>query len=300
MRVVEDIATARKELDVARARGRRVGIVATMGALHEGHASLVRRAAGDCDEVAVTVFVNPLQFDAPADLAAYPRDLEADARVAEAAGASVLVAPGAGEMWEADRSTTVRVAGLDEHLEGAGRPGHLTGVATVVTKLFAVLGPGRAYFGEKDYQQLLIVRRLVRDLGFAVDVVACPTVREPDGLACSSRNRRLGPEDRAAAGVLHRALRRATAAIGAGERRAGAVRRLMAAEVAAESRVALAYAEVADPDTLEPSGELTGPSRLLVAGVVGGVRLIDNVAAPAPGAGRGSPAPSAGRGSVAA
>src|SRR5205823_4014841 len=204
--VVDRIARLRKELDAARAGGRTVGLVPTMGYLHDGHAALIGRARAECDVVVVTDFVNPLQFGEPADLEAYPRDLDHDATVAAAAGADFLFAPSVEEMYPGPVRTTVHVAGVSDSLEGASRPGHFDGVATVVAKLFAITGPCRAYFGEKDFQQLAVVRRLVADLSMPIDVVGCDTVREPDGLAMSSRNVRLAPEQRRAATVLHRAL----------------------------------------------------------------------------------------------
>jgi pantoate--beta-alanine ligase len=250
LRVLDRGDQLRKELDAARAAGLTVGLVPTMGALHEGHASLIRRAAAECDVTAVTVFVNPLQFGPNEDLAAYPRDLEADVAVAAAAGAGVLFAPPVDDMYPQPPAVTVHVAGEDM-LEGAARPGHFDGVATVVAKLFNLAGPCRAYFGEKDWQQLRVVRRLVADLSFPVEVVACPTVREPDGLALSSRNVRLSPQERRAAAVLYRALMAYPA-------------RDMADVVAEEPLATLDYAEVL-------------PDRLVIAARIGGVRLIDNV-----------------------
>jgi pantoate--beta-alanine ligase len=254
----------RKELDAARATGRTVGLVPTMGFLHAGHASLIRRSAAECDVTAVTVFVNPLQFNPSEDLDDYPADLDHDREVAAAAGAAVVFAPTADEMYPGGQpAVTVHVAGEDR-LEGASRPGHFDGVATVVAKLFNLAGPCRAYFGEKDWQQLRVVRRLAADLSFPVDVVACPTVREADGLACSSRNARLSPEERQAATVLHRALVTAATAVAAGECNDEFVRRIMVNVVAKEPRASLDYAEV--------EGD-----RLLIAARVGGVRLIDNL-----------------------
>jgi len=263
MRVLDRGDQLHKELDAARAAGGTVGLVPTMGALHEGHASLIRRSAAECDLTAVTVFVNPLQFGPSEDFATYPRDLEADVEVAGAAGAGVLFAPSAEEMYPERPTVTVTVAGEDA-MEGAARPGHFDGVATVVAKLFNLAGPCRAYFGEKDWQQLRVVRRLAADLSFPVEVVACPTVREDDGLALSSRNVRLSEEERRAATVLYRALSAGVAARMAGERDPETVRRIMADTVAAEPLAALDYAEVL-------------PDRLLVAARVGSVRLIDNM-----------------------
>ena len=253
MRVLDRGDQLRKELEAARTAGRTVGLVPTMGALHAGHASLIRRSAADCDVTAVTVFVNPLQFGPGEDLATYPRDLAGDVEVAAGAGAGLLFAPPVEEMYPDRPTVTVHVAGEDV-LEGASRPGHFDGVATVVAKLFNLAGPCRAYFGEKDWQQLRVVRRLVDDLSFPVEVVGCPTVREADGLALSSRNVRLSAEERRAATVLYRAL---TAHPG----------RRMADVVAEEPLATLDYAEVL-------------PDRLVIAARLGDVRLIDNLELP--------------------
>ena len=270
MRVLDRGDQLRKELDVARAAGRTVGLVPTMGALHGGHASLIRRSAAECDVTAVSVFVNPLQFGPTEDLDSYPRDLDHDLAVAGEARADVVFAPPVDDMYPAGPPTvTVHVAGADV-MEGASRPGHFDGVATVVAKLFNLAGPCRAYFGEKDWQQLGVVRRLAADLSFPVEVVACPTVREPDGLACSSRNVRLTPEERQAATVLHRALSTAATVAAAGECNPEYVRRIMVNVVAKEPLATLDYAEVQ-------------PDRLLIAARIGGVRLIDNIHIEKPG-----------------
>jgi pantoate--beta-alanine ligase len=276
VRTLDRIDLVRKELDGARARGASLGLVPTMGALHDGHVSLVRRAAADCDVTLVTVFVNPLQFGPHEDFNRYPRDLDRDAALAASAGADLVFAPAVDEMYP--DAPVVRVAverALGDRLEGASRPGHFTGVATVVAKLFAIAGPCRAYFGEKDYQQLLVVGRLAADLSFPVDVVGCATVREPDGLALSSRNAYLSADERRAATVLYRALR---AAAGADERDGDRLRALMAAVVEAEPLARLDYADVVDAATLEPLETVAGPpARLVVAAWVGATRLIDNM-----------------------
>ena len=277
MQVIERIDAVRKELDAARARGRTVGLVPTMGYLHEGHASLVRRSATEGDLTVVSVFVNPLQFGANEDLAAYPRDLEGDVALAGAAGADLVFAPSVDEMYPAPVVTSVHVGELSEAMEGASRAGHFDGVATVVAKLFAVAGPCRAYFGEKDFQQLAVVRRMAGDLSMPVEVVGCSTVRELDGLALSSRNVYLEGEDRQAATVLYRALREGAALIEAGEHDPGVVRSRMAAAVAAEPRATLDYAEVVGAEDLQSPVHLAGELRLLVAARVGRARLIDNV-----------------------
>ena len=274
-------------LETERALGRTVGLVPTMGALHAGHRSLVARAAAECDVVAVTVFVNPLQFDDAADLAAYPRHLDADVAMATSAGASVVFAPPVEEMYgtgPARIATAVHVDGVSEGLEGASRPGHFDGVSTVVAKLFALSGRCRAYFGEKDFQQLAVVRRMVTDLSIPVEVVGCPTVREPDGLAMSSRNTRLSPDERTAALALHRALRAGRAVVEGGERDPRRVRAAMTAVLVGEPLVTPDYAVVVDPDTLQTPTEVHGALRLLVAARVGSVRLIDNEDARSPAA----------------
>lgn len=278
MELIDTIAALRKALEAARADGRSVGFVPTMGYLHDGHAALMRRARAECDVVCASVFVNPLQFGPGEDLGSYPRDLARDRAVAEAAGVDLLFVPSVEEMYPGGPpATTVRVAGLSAPMEGACRPGHFEGVATVVAKLFNIVGPCRAYFGEKDYQQLAVVRRLVADLSFPVEVVGCPTIREPDGLAMSSRNTYLGPDERRAAGVLYRALEAGAAAIAAGERRADAVEAAMAAVIRAEPLADLDYACAVDAGTLERPDTLVGEVRLLVAARVGPARLIDNM-----------------------
>jgi pantoate--beta-alanine ligase len=282
VRVLDRIDLLHKELDAARGRGARVGLVPTMGALHDGHLSLVRRAASECDVTLVTVFVNPLQFGPHEDFRRYPRDLGRDVALADAAGADLLFAPAVEEMYPEVPAVRVTVEGaLADRLEGAARPGHFTGVATVVAKLFAIAGACRAYFGEKDFQQLLVVRRLAADLSFPVDVVGCPTVREPDGLALSSRNAYLSPAERRAATVLYRALlaaAEADEAAGAVEADADRLRARMAATVEAEPLARLDYADVVDAATLASLDSVSGPpARLVVAAWVGATRLIDNM-----------------------
>ncbi len=281
MQVIETIEAFRAALDGERAAGRTVGLVPTMGSLHEGHLSLVRRAAADCGVVAVTVFVNPLQFDSREDLEGYPRDLDGDIRLASAAGAHHLFAPSVAEMYPEDMATTVTVAGLGDGMEGASRPGHFTGVATVVAKLLTIAGPCRAYFGEKDHQQLAVIRRLVADLSFPVQVVACPTVRAADGLALSSRNARLSPQERQAATVLHRALVGGRALVLAGEVDAAVVQGAMRRHLSQEPLARVDYAEARPVD---------GGWRLFVAARFGSTRLIDNLAVPGTAPGGAGPA----------
>jgi pantoate--beta-alanine ligase len=281
--VVESVAGCRALLDRARAAGRVVGLVPTMGALHDGHTSLIARARAECDLVAVSIFVNPLQFGDPEDIARYPRTLERDRRVCAESGADVVFVPGVDEIypsWPDAPSTIVSVRGVSDGWEGASRPGHFDGVATVVAKLFTMAGPCRAYFGLKDFQQLAVVRRMALELSLPVEVVGCPIVREADGLALSSRNVRLSASERKAATVLSRALSTGRAALAKGERSGAAVGRAMRAVVAAEPLVELDYAVVVDADTLQEveaaSGSDPGSLRLLIAGQAGPVRLIDN------------------------
>ena len=267
-----------KATNAGRARGQRVGLVPTMGALHEGHASLVTKAASQCDLVAVSIFVNPIQFSSAEDLDKYPADLQRDVELAEAAGAGIVFAPTVSEMYPAgEPATRVEPGPVASRLEGASRPGHFAGVATVVTKLLSLCGHCRAYFGEKDFQQLVVVRRFVDELDIDAEIVGCPIVREADGLACSSRNRRLTSADRQAATVLFKALVAARdLAVDQGEDLA-AVERTMADFVDSEPRAKLDYAVVVDPVTLAPPGALAGELRLLISAEVGPVRLIDNM-----------------------
>jgi len=258
--------------------GAAVGFVPTMGALHEGHRSLVEAARRDGGRVVVSVFVNPLQFDDAHDFARYPRDLRGDLELAGAAGADAVFTPSVEDLYPlGDPAVTVDPGPFATGLEGSHRPGHFRGVATVVAKLFALVAPARAYFGEKDYEQLLLVRRLVADLSFSLEVVACPTVREPDGLARSSRNARLDPSARAAAPVLYRALEAGRVAFGtAGSAEAEAA---MRAVLGAEALAEVDYAVCRDPETLGPLEHGAPSARLLVAARFRGVRLIDNLGA---------------------
>jgi pantoate--beta-alanine ligase len=277
MRILATVADLRVALDAARAGGRTVGFVPTMGYLHDGHVSLMRQARDEADVVVASIFVNPLQFGPREDLAAYPRDLARDTALSQAAGVDLLFVPDVAEMYPVPVLTTVSVAGVSEPLEGEARPTHFAGVATVVAKLFAIVGPCRAYFGAKDFQQVAVVRRMVADLSLPVDVVACPTQRELDGLALSSRNVYLTPAEREAAPVLYTALRAGAATIAAGERDAAAVRELMAGIIQAEPLAELDYAAVVDADSFLVPDPLTGNLRLLVAVRFGRARLIDNV-----------------------
>lgn len=281
------VLTRRDELVAALDSARRgealVGLVPTMGALHGGHLSLVRRAAAETTTVALTVYVNPLQFDDRDDLARYPRDLGRDVEAASAAGADLVFAPDAEEMWPEPPATTVHVAGLTDRWEGEVRPGHFDGVATIVTKLLGLAGSCLAYFGEKDYQQLAVVRRLVADLSLPVGVVGCPVVRDPDGLALSSRNSRLSADERGVAPRLYAALLAGRRAVeDDGVRDPGAVEDAMASVLGAEPRFEVDYTAVVRPQDLSRPAAVAGSVRLLVAATLGGVRLIDNLPATSP------------------
>lgn len=273
MKVVEslaDLRLARSKLDMP------LGLVPTMGYLHEGHLSLVRRAAGDNASVGVSIFVNPTQFAPSEDLASYPRDLDRDLQMLDAEGVDLVWTPGPGDVYPGGFQTWVDVEHLTQPLEGARRPGHFRGVTTVVAKLFLAFEPQRAYFGQKDAQQAVVLRRMALDLNFPVDVVVCPIVREPDGLAMSSRNTYLDPAERQAATVLSRALARAADAYASGERVAASLRQVLEATLAEEPLADVEYVSVADPDSLE---ELEGDfdaALLSMAVRIGKTRLIDN------------------------
>lgn len=280
------VASTHEELDRHLAAWRQAGdpivpntiaLVPTMGSLHEGHLSLVHRAGELADRVVVSIFVNPTQFNEARDFDTYPRDLERDRRLLEEVGCDLLFAPTEDVIYPPGFSTFIEVDGVSEGLEGEFRPGHFRGVATVVTRLFRLVRPHLAVFGEKDAQQLAIVRRLTRDLDLEVEIVAHPTVREDDGLAMSSRNRRLSTEERRAALVFHQALARAANLIAAGETDVDEVRTLMRDTVEEESLARFEYAEVVDPDTFRPLERIEDRVLLPVAGWVGDTRLIDNL-----------------------
>jgi pantoate--beta-alanine ligase len=279
--VIRAIAMARKVCDAARSAGRTVGFVPTMGAFHEGHASLMRRARDERDHVVVSIFVNPLQFGPGEDLSRYPRDEDRDLSIAGQLGVDVVFVPSVEEMYPTGQpEVTVDPGPLGERLEGAARPGHFRGVATAVAKLFDVVGPNTAYFGEKDAQQLAVIRRMVRDLSLPVEVEGCPTVREPDGLATSSRNAYLSPEQREAAGCLFLALSEAAQMARGGERDAATVVAAMAREIGATPEARIDYAAVVDDETFEEVSRIAGPARALVAARFGETRLIDNLLLP--------------------
>jgi len=277
MRICATIHEARAASRSFREHGKRLGLVPTMGALHEGHLSLVRAAKAQCDAVAVSIFVNPTQFGPTEDLARYPRRFEQDCELLEKEGADFVFAPSAEEMYSKGEVTWVTVEGLSEKLDGRSRPGHFRGVTTVVAKLFHAIEPDAAFFGQKDAAQVAVIRRLVRDLNFPIEIVVCPIVRESDGLAMSSRNAYLNPEERQRALVLQRSLRRVKEEFRAGERSAAKLAAGAKQIIANEPQVRLDYFEIVDPDTLDPLGEISRPALVAVAAYVGATRLIDNI-----------------------
>jgi pantoate--beta-alanine ligase len=284
MQIVEEVRALQAHADAERAAGVRIALVPTLGALHAGHVSLIEQAQRRADRVWVSIFLNPTQFADPAELEHYPRAFEADLATCRAAGVDLVFAPKAQEMYRADCETAVEVAELSRPLCGAARPGHFRAVGTVVAKLLLAAKPHVAVFGEKDFQQLAVIRRMVRDLNIAVEIVGAPTVREADGLALSSRNALLDPEARRQAAVLSRALDAAEAAVAAGERDAALLTRLLQTEIAKAPRAEIDYAELCDPETLRSApARLDGPVLAALAvfmrpasGAGSGVRLLDN------------------------
>jgi pantoate--beta-alanine ligase len=276
METIRDPRAMQAWADARRAAGERIALVPTMGALHEGHLALVAEARRRAERVVVSIFVNPIQFDRRDDFERYPRTLEEDAARCAAAGVDAIYAPAPAAMYPEGFATAVEVARVTEPLCGRVRPGHFRGVTTVVTKLFHAVRPDCAVFGEKDWQQLAVIRRMTADLDFGIEIVGVPTVREVDGLALSSRNRRLDPSGREAARCVPRALAAAAEAVREGEMRPAAVVGRATAEIAAEPGARLEYAELRDPATLEEVADVTAPALLAVAVWVGGVRLIDN------------------------
>jgi pantoate--beta-alanine ligase len=281
MRICSSIAEVRAEVCAAcsdsRSANKLLGLVPTMGALHEGHLSLVRLAKKKCDVVAASIFVNPTQFGPTEDLAKYPRQLERDRELLEKEGVDILFAPSVEEMYPGGSVTWVVVEGLSDKLDGRSRPGHFRGVTTVVSKLFHIIQPQVAYFGQKDAAQLAVIRRMVRDLRFPVEIVAAPIIREPDGLAMSSRNAYLNKEERVRALVLQRSLRSVQGHFDSGER--SATKLISAAREAFDSEpsVKIDYIEIVNPDSLDPIDTISGEALLAVAAYVGNTRLIDNV-----------------------
>jgi pantoate--beta-alanine ligase len=277
MKICATIPEARAACRDARASSKRLGLVPTMGALHEGHMSLVRAANAQCDAVAVSIFVNPTQFGPTEDLSKYPRQFDQDCRLLEKEGVEILFAPSVEEIYPDRQVTWVLVEDLSEKLDGRSRPGHFRGVTTIVAKLFHILEPGAAFFGQKDAAQLAVIRRMVQDLNFPIEIVACPIVREPDGLAMSSRNAYLNREERAQALVLQRSLQRARQEFQAGERITAKLIAIATEVFTREPQVALDYFEIVDPETLDPVERISQETLVAVAAYVGSTRLIDNI-----------------------
>ncbi|HIE50177.1 MAG TPA: pantoate--beta-alanine ligase [Armatimonadetes bacterium] len=276
MRVIKTVREMKAAAREARATGKSIGFVPTMGYFHEGHLSLMRRARAENEVVVVSLFVNPTQFGPQEDLATYPRDFARDCRLAEEVGVDLLFAPSGEEMYPPGYCTYVNVERITEHLCGRSRPGHFRGVATVVLKLFNIVQPDRAYFGNKDFQQRVVIERMVRDLNLDLEIVALPIVREPDGLALSSRNEYLNSEERQAALVLSRSLRAAKRWVQEGERDAERLRERVRALIAAEPRARIDYVALVDPETFEDISTLDRPALLALAVHIGPARLIDN------------------------
>ena len=277
MDVLETIEQMRFACQAAKQGGKRLGFVPTMGALHEGHLSLVRAAKTRCDVVAASIFVNPTQFGPNEDFSKYPRSFERDRELLENEGVELLFAPSVEEMYPGDAVTFVTVEGLSERLCGKSRPGHFRGVTTVVAKLFHITEPDLAFFGQKDAAQVAIVRRMARDLSLGVEIVVCPIVREADGLAMSSRNAYLNPQERKSALVLSRSLAQVKKLFEQGERRTAKLAAAGRQIFAEEPSVRLDYIEIVSPETLEPVEHITDPALVAVAAFVGGTRLIDNI-----------------------
>ena len=277
MQIIAEPRRMQQLAEETRRAGRSIGVVPTMGALHAGHLSLLRRCRAENELAVMTLFVNPLQFDRQDDLARYPRDQDRDAWLARDAGVDVIYAPTAEAMYPAGHATYVTVEGLTDRWEGATRPGHFRGVATVCVKLFTACRPHRAYFGQKDYQQTLVMRRLVADLDLGLELVVLPTVREADGLALSSRNALLTPDARRQAVTISRALMAAQAAVTGGERDAEQLRAAIEAQIRTAPMAEIEYVAVCDPDTLEPLTRIAQRAVALVAARFGLIRLIDNI-----------------------
>jgi pantoate--beta-alanine ligase len=277
VQVLTTVAAMRAACRAVRQRGQTLGFVPTMGALHAGHLALIKTARAQCDVVAASIFVNPKQFGPSEDFAKYPRTFEQDCALLETEGVELVFAPPVEEMYRPGAATIVEVEGVSDRLDGASRPGHFRGVATVVAKLFHIMGPGRAFFGQKDAVQVAVLRRMVRDLDFDLELVVCPTVREADGLALSSRNRYLSASERAQALVLSRALHAMLTAYQAGERTALRLLETGREVMAAEPQVRIDYLTIVDPDTLLPLESASAGVMAAIAAHVGATRLIDNM-----------------------
>jgi pantoate--beta-alanine ligase len=277
MQICATIPEARAACRAARANRKRLGLVPTLGALHEGHLSLVRAAKARCEAVAVSIFVNPTQFGPTEDLSKYPRPFDRDCQLLEKEGVDILFAPSVDEIYPNGQVTWVLVEGLSEKLDGRSRPGHFRGVTTIVSKLFHILEPDAAFFGQKDAAQLAVIRRMVEDLNFPVEIVACPIVRESDGLAMSSRNAYLNREERGRALVLRRSLEQVQQEFQNGERIAAKLIAAAKEIFAREPQIVLDYFEIVDPDTLDPVERISQKTLVTVAANVGSTRLIDNL-----------------------
>lgn len=277
MKIFETIRETNQFVRAARRAGKRVGFVPTMGALHEGHVSLVRAAKRESDVLVASIFVNPLQFGPQEDLAKYPRTFDRDCSLLEKEGVDLVFAPSAAEMYPPGAVTVVEVKGLTDRLDGVSRPGHFRGVTTVVAKLFHIVEPDKAFFGQKDAAQAAIIRQMVRDLNFPLQIVVCPIVREPDGLAMSSRNAYLNSDERRQSLILSRSLQAAQKAFDAGERTPEKLIAIGRQIFAAEPVARLDYFSIVDPDTLEPMTQIDRPALLAVAASIGSTRLIDNI-----------------------
>ncbi len=277
METIRTIAWMKQAARQARAESRIIGFVPTMGALHAGHTALVQRAKQDCSLVIASIFVNPKQFGPKEDFTKYPRTIEADSEKFSAAGVDTLFLPEAPEIYPAGFATYVTVEGLSDRLEGRSRPGHFRGVATVVLKLLEIVQPNFAYFGRKDAQQVRIISQMVRDLNLDTEIVVCPIVREPDGLALSSRNAYLSADERGAATVLHRALTAAKAELAAGTSDSLRLQAIVRKSIEAEPLAAVDYAEIVDADTFEPVTRIARPCYVSLAVFIGKTRLIDNL-----------------------
>ena len=276
MEIVSTVKEVRDRVKAWKKEGKQVGLVPTMGYLHEGHKSLIDKAVAENDAVVVSVFVNPMQFGPTEDLASYPRDLEADAKLCEAAGASLIFHPEPEEMYKDGFCSFVDMNGLTNALCGLSRPVHFRGVCTVVNKLFNIVQPDKAYFGEKDAQQLAVIKRMVTDLNMDIEIVGCPIIREADGLAKSSRNTYLNAEERQAALVLNRSLKAGKALVDAGETRACVIKSAITAEIEKEPLARIDYVDVVDFDTITPVEKLEGSILVAIAVYIGKTRLIDN------------------------
>lgn len=276
MKVVHSIKELKSYINTWKRRGHEIGLVPTMGYLHEGHKSLIKAASNDNSKVVVSIFVNPIQFGANEDLGSYPRDIERDSKISEAAGADLIFNPSPEEMYGESFSTYVEVEGLTEDLCGAKRPGHFRGVCTVVSKLFNIVNPTRAYFGEKDAQQLAVIKRMVADLNFDIEIIGCPIVREEDGLAKSSRNTYLSEEERKASLVLNRSLLKAKNALKEGIKDSHKLVEIISEELIKEPLAKIDYIEIVDSDSLKPVKNIDKPILVAIAVYIGKTRLIDN------------------------